>query len=142
MVRELHREGELPRGDPHPCVRETSREGTAEDLVFVLRGGEDDVRDVAADGGEELEALLRGGDGVVDPQTTVTHANHRHAHVGAHAEVQADALLLLEHPHAVGDELAGHRRAGKERRQRERESRHVDVPSLGLERVVVRRSGG
>ena len=77
LVRELHREGELPRGDPHPCVRETSREGTAEDLVFVLRGGEDDVRDVAADGGEELEALLRGGDGVVDPQTTVAHANHR-----------------------------------------------------------------
>ena len=65
--------------------------------------------------------------------------DHRQVHVGAHAEFRP-MPCPCSNTHAVGDELAGRRAGGAA--SAGMESRHVDVPSLGLERIVVRRSGG
>ena len=120
-------------------ARELARERPREHLVLVLRRRQHDVRHVPAYGLDHLQAFDRRRHRVVDPEPPVPHLDDRAPHVGAHPQVEPDALLLLQRPHLVLDHLAQHGASGEERDEGEREAGEVDVSPL---RLVFRRRRG
>ena len=125
------------------CVAEAEgRGGQLASCVEICTATDSSIQAIAADhhrcarGGPPY--TLTGWGGAVGPGADRSDSvggvgAHRHAHVDGHVEAKPDALLLLELPHGVRDDLVAERGAAEEGHEREdgRWEHHVALALAG-----------